>query len=46
MLNYGPFGFDRTEASVAQLVEQFIRNDQVIGSNPIAGSIFLPLSQR
>jgi hypothetical protein len=29
------------EAGVAQLVEQLIRNQQVIGSSPIAGSKFL-----
>ena len=28
-------------ANIAQLVEQVIRNDQVIGSSPIVGSIFL-----
>jgi hypothetical protein len=28
------------EAGVAQLVEQLIRNQQVIGSSPIAGSKF------
>jgi hypothetical protein len=28
------------EAGVAQLVEQLIRNQQVIGSSPIAGSSF------
>lgn len=28
------------EADVAQLVEQSIRNRQVIGSSPIVGSIF------
>jgi hypothetical protein len=34
--------FDRTSpAGVAQLVEQLIRNQQVIGSSPIAGSSFL-----
>lgn len=26
-------------AGIAQLVEQVIRNDQVVGSNPIASSI-------
>ena len=31
------------QANVAQSVEQRIRNAQVIGSNPIIGSIFLPL---
>ena len=29
-------------ANVAQSVEQLTRNEQVIGSNPIIGSIFLP----
>ena len=28
------------EASLAQLVEQLIRNEQVVGSSPMAGSIF------
>jgi hypothetical protein len=28
-------------ASLAQLVEQLIRNEQVVGSNPSAGSDFL-----
>lgn len=35
------FIFDFTGASVAQLAEQVIRNDQVDGSNPFAGSIYL-----
>jgi hypothetical protein len=30
--------YNRAEADVAQLVEQSIRNRQVIGSNPIVGS--------
>jgi hypothetical protein len=30
-----------SEADVAQLVEQLIRNQQVIGSSPIVGSIVL-----
>ena len=30
------------QANLAQLVEQLIRNEQVIGSSPIIGSIFLP----
>jgi hypothetical protein len=30
----------RPDAGVAQLVEQLIRNQQVIGSSPIAGSRF------
>ena len=29
-----------SDAGVAQLVEQLIRNQQVIGSSPIAGSSF------
>ena len=29
------------QANLAQLVEQLIRNEQVIGSSPIIGSIFL-----
>lgn len=29
------------EANVAQLAEQVIRNDQVVGSNPTVGSIFI-----
>jgi hypothetical protein len=33
------------EAGVAQLVEQLIRNQQVIGSSPIAGSNFRLTSQ-
>ena len=32
------------QANLAQLVEQLIRNEQVIGSSPIIGSIFLPFS--
>ena len=32
-------------ANLAQLVEQLIRNEQVIGSSPIIGSIFLPFSK-
>ena len=31
-----------SQASLAQSVEQLIRNEQVIGSNPMIGSIFLP----
>jgi hypothetical protein len=31
-------------ATVAQLVEQTIRNRQVKGSNPFGGSLYLPLS--
>ena len=30
---------ERHYANVAQLVEQLIRNEQVIGSNPFIGSI-------
>ena len=29
-----------SQASLAQSVEQLIRNEQVIGSNPMTGSIF------
>ena len=32
--------YNRLQADVAQLVEQSIRNRQVIGSSPIVGSIF------
>jgi hypothetical protein len=32
----------REQAEVAQLVEQLIRNQQVIGSSPIFGSSFIP----
>ena|GEM_PF-5260201 len=28
-------------ASLAQLVERFIRNEQVVGSSPMGGSIFI-----
>ena len=31
------------KADVAQLVEQLIRNQQVVGSSPIVGSIFKAL---
>ncbi len=31
--------FAKTFASLAQLVEQLIRNEQVVGSSPIGGSI-------
>jgi hypothetical protein len=35
------------QADVAQLVEQLIRNQQVIGSSPIVGSsLFLPVRSR
>ena len=30
----------RSQADVAQLVEQLIRNQQVTGSNPVVGSMF------
>tara|TARA_B110000438_G_C15819046_1_gene653359 strand:- start:1136 stop:1387 length:252 start_codon:yes stop_codon:yes gene_type:complete len=34
-------------ATLAQLVEQLIRNEQVVGSNPMGGSIFfLPAKNR
>ena len=33
------------QANLAQLVEQLIRNEQVIGSSPIIGSIFLSFSK-
>jgi hypothetical protein len=35
-----------TQAGVAQLVEQLIRNQQVIGSSPIAGSIVTPSNSK
>ena len=36
--------YNRSKADVAQLVEQSIRNRQVIGSSPIVGSTkFLPV---
>ena len=35
-----PFTPPPHEAGIAQLVEQLICNQQVIGSNPIAGSSF------
>ncbi len=49
MLHHSPFTkqgnecifrllFQPTQASVAQLVEQLIRNERVGGSNPLAGS--------
>ena len=34
-----------TQADVAQLVEQLIRNQQVIGSSPIVGSMFSSAAQ-
>ena len=36
---------DLSPAGVAQLVEQLIRNQQVVGSSPTAGSIFLRKSR-
>jgi hypothetical protein len=36
----------KEQAEVAQLVEQLIRNQQVIGSSPIFGSSFIPLKRR
>ena len=39
MLNYGPFVLPKSGASVAQLVEQFIRNERVTSSSLVAGSI-------
>src|SRR5580698_910957 len=40
---YNPKGYaQRRRADVAQLVEQLIRNQQVIGSSPIVGSIITP----
>ena len=39
MLNYNLI----QDASIAQSVERFTRNEQVIGSIPIAGSIFFAL---
>jgi hypothetical protein len=33
--------FAKTIASLAQLVEQLIRNEQVVGSSPIGGSKYL-----
>ena len=33
---------DHLRANLAQSVEQLIRNEQVIGSNPMIGSIFPP----
>ena len=32
-------------ADIAQLVEQVIRNDQVVGSNPTIGSNYNPMSE-
>ncbi len=37
-----PSGQRRTQADVAQLVEQLIRNQQVTGSNPVVGSRLRP----
>ena len=36
---------DHLRANLAQSVEQLIRNEQVIGSNPMIGSIFLPIQR-
>jgi hypothetical protein len=36
------FPLQKNNAGVAQLVEQLICNQQVTGSNPVAGSIFYP----
>ena len=36
-----PQGFSELRAGVAQLAEQLICNQQVVGSSPIASSIFL-----
>ena len=33
--------YNKSVATVAQLVEQLIRNEQVAGSTPVGGSIFL-----
>ena len=42
---YNPKGYaQRRRADVAQLVEQLIRNQQVIGSSPIVGSKSVPFS--
>ena len=35
-------GARRLFADIAQLVEQLIRNEQVVGSSPTIGSIFFP----
>ena len=32
--------YNKSVATVAQLVEQLIRNEQVAGSTPVGGSIF------
>lgn len=40
MLNYRPFVLPKSGASVAQLVEQFIRNERVTSSSLVAGSNF------
>jgi hypothetical protein len=37
--------FANNFASLAQLVEQLIRNEQVVGSSPIGGSKYLMISQ-
>jgi hypothetical protein len=38
-LRFAPAHLESSQADVAQLVEQSIRNRQVIGSSPIVGSI-------
>ena len=40
LIPHNPPGSGIKDASIAQLVEQLICNQQVIGSNPIAGSSF------
>jgi hypothetical protein len=42
---FGCSGTKATRADVAQLVEQLIRNQQVIGSSPIVGSILMQYNQ-
>ena len=42
-LIFPPFAKSDCKAGIAQLVEQLICNQQVIGSNPIAGSSFKAL---
>jgi hypothetical protein len=37
--------FAKTFASLAQLVEQLIRNEQVVGSSPIGGSNALTITR-
>jgi hypothetical protein len=43
---YNPTRHRSSRADVAQLVEQLIRNQQVIGSSPIVGSIHLIYNQQ